>query len=673
MIYFWKKTRVLAFLTACLLLVICLKLFAILPTDQDTDDDPQLKGQEELKRGNTHDIQNAGDKNNNLNNGELKIADKKRIIGLVQVDGYEVDLEKRRRELRKNQDKKVQENAGDQKLKETSLSDPEVGETIDKLSERAKFGDKFNSSNVPSAVYKKGIIGNYEPILEPRTGFGENGISVKLNPADEAKYSKSMREFGFNMVISDQISLDRAVKDIRDPDCKYMHYPEKLPTASVVVVFSNEGWSTLMRTIHSIVNTSPPHLLAEIVMVDDLSNKDHLKSRLEEYIKDPKFQGKIKLVRNQKREGLIRARTIGAVNAEKGEVVIFLDAHCECSPNWLPPLLAPIARNRTAVVCPLVDSIDAETFGYAPQGDGMARGVFNWDFFYKRIPVNSREMKRRKLESEPYRSPVMAGGLFGMSRSFFLDIGGYDPGLEIWGGEQYEISFKIWMCGGTLEFVPCSRVGHIYRRGGVPYTYPKPASLGNERISLVDRNYLRVAEVWMDDHKEYLYRMKPDLRGKHYGDISDQVKFRQQHCPHSFQWFMDEVAYDIPERFPLPAENVAWGRVEAVGKNFCLDSMGKTGGAKAGMHQCHSYGGSQLFRLNKDGQLRVNEECLYADNSAVKIQRCIPRHDYGWKYDQSSMQISVADNCLDFDGSMVSMYKCTPEKSSQKWTITPTS
>lgn len=62
--------------------------------------------------------------------------------------------------------------------------------------------------------------------------------------------------------------------------CKYWHYPTKLPTASVVIVFHNEGWSTLMRTVHSVINTSPPELLAEVVLVDDFSTKGKLDSEL---------------------------------------------------------------------------------------------------------------------------------------------------------------------------------------------------------------------------------------------------------------------------------------------------------------------------------------------------------------------------------------------------------
>lgn len=107
----------------------------------------------------------------------------------------------------------------------------------------------------------------------------------------------------------------------------------------------------------------------------------------------------------------------------------------------------------------------------------------------------------------------MAGGLFAIDRKYFIDIGEYDAGMNIWGGENLEISFRvsffyndfmpskllnnvtfqIWMCGGCLELIPCSRVGHIFRHRR-PYGSPD----GEDTML---HNSLRVAYVWMDDYK----------------------------------------------------------------------------------------------------------------------------------------------------------------------------
>ena len=116
----------------------------------------------------------------------------------------------------------------------------------------------------------------------------------------------------------------RLPKDLRDETCKHIDYPEKLPRVSVIVVFHNEGWGPLVRTFHSVINMTPEELLGEIVIIDDgsiIKDKPHLGQPLEDYIK--RWNGKVKLYRNERREGLIRARSIGAQHAVE-EVLVFL-------------------------------------------------------------------------------------------------------------------------------------------------------------------------------------------------------------------------------------------------------------------------------------------------------------------------------------------------------------
>ena len=54
--------------------------------------------------------------------------------------------------------------------------------------------------------------------------------------------------------------------------CKSIEYPKDLPTASVIFIFKNERWSSILRSVYSVVNRSPRHLLKEVILVDDLSD-----------------------------------------------------------------------------------------------------------------------------------------------------------------------------------------------------------------------------------------------------------------------------------------------------------------------------------------------------------------------------------------------------------------
>ncbi|XP_029294523.1 N-acetylgalactosaminyltransferase 7 isoform X1 [Cottoperca gobio] len=526
-----------------------------------------------------------------------------------------------------------------------------------------------------SPVLKKGILGNFEP-KEPEPpgvpgGPGEGAKPFVLGPEYKDAVQASIKEFGFNMVASDMISLDRTISDIRHEECKYWDYDDRLMTSSVVIVFHNEGWSTLMRTIHSVIKRTPRKYLAEIVMIDDFSNKAHLKERLEEYIK--RWNGLVKLFRNEKREGLIQARSIGAEKATKGQVLIYLDAHCEVGINWYAPLVAPISKDRTVCTVPLIDYIDGNEYTMEPQQggdeDGLARGAWDWSLLWKRVPLSQREKDKRKHTTQPYRSPAMAGGLFAIERDFFFELGLYDPGLQIWGGENFEISYKIWQCGGQLLFVPCSRVGHIYRLQGWQGN-PPPAHVGS---SPTLKNYVRVVEVWWDDYKDYFYASRPETLTLAYGDISELKRFREEHRCKSFKWFMEEIAYDIPLHYPLPPKNVEWGEIRGFETSYCIDSMGHTNGGNVEIGPCHRMGGNQLFRINEANQLMQYDQCLTGggDNSAVIITHCDQKQNTEWRYFKGLHQFThvPTGKCLDRSDLLHKVFisDCDTSKTTQKW------
>ncbi|XP_065253927.1 polypeptide N-acetylgalactosaminyltransferase 11 isoform X2 [Emys orbicularis] len=463
-----------------------------------------------------------------------------------------------------------------------------------------------------------------------------------FNEHDQQVRDLGYQKHAFNMLISNRLGYHREVPDTRDAKCREKSYPSDLPFASIIICFYNEAFSALLRTVHSVLDRTPAYLLHEIILVDDNSELVDLKKDLEEYIKK-NLPRNTKLVRNEKREGLIRGRMIGASHAT-GKVLVFLDSHCEVNEMWLQPLLTPIREDRKTVVCPVIDIISADTLIYS--SSPVVRGGFNWGLHFKWDLVPLSELEGPEGATAPIKSPTMAGGLFAMDREYFNELGQYDSGMDIWGGENLEISFRIWMCGGRLLIIPCSRVGHIFRKRR-PYGSPG----GKDTMA---HNSLRLAHVWMDEYKEQYFALRPELRARNYGNITDRVELRKKMNCKSFKWYLDNIYPEMQISGPnAKAQQPVFinrgqkrpkilrrGRLYHLQTNKCLVAQGHP---------------------SQKGGLVVVRECDYNDQNQV------------WIYNEEHELILNNLLCLDVSETRSSdpprLMKCHGSGGSQQWTF----
>ncbi|XP_012862295.1 polypeptide N-acetylgalactosaminyltransferase 14 [Echinops telfairi] len=338
-------------------------------------------------------------------------------------------------------------------------------------------------------------------------------------------------------------------------ECKLRLFCTDIPPTSIIITFHNEARSTLLRTIRSILNRTPMHLIQEIILVDDFSNDpDDCKLLIN--------LPKVKCLRNTERQGLVRSRIRGASIAQ-GYTLTFLDSHCEVNKDWLQPLLHRVNEDSTRVVCPVIDIIHLDTFNYIESASEL-RGGFDWSLHFQWEQLTPKQKAQRLDITDPIRTPIISGGLFVIQKSWFNHLGKYDTEMDIWGGENFEISFRVWMCGGSLEIIPCSRVGHVFRKKH-PYVFPD----GNANTYI--KNTKRTAEVWMDEYKQYYYAAQPFALDRPFGNIESRVKLRKNlHCE-SFKWYLEKVYPEL--RIPKDA-SIQKGKIRQ--RQKCLETKKET-------------------------------------------------------------------------------------------------
>ena len=421
---------------------------------------------------------------------------------------------------------------------------------------------------------------------------GENGTNVLEGAGQVHKVLTALRDVA-------------PIAEFFNPVCNLYRFPNisVFPTMSVIVPMQNERSGLLALTVHSLLARTPPEILHEIIIIDDNGDLPSEREDLdeEEITTICSFHPKVKCIHNEQKQGCAGSRLQG-IRMATGEVVMIIDSHVEMyGSTWAQHLLLPILENPRTVSMQTLDSLE-DLPGHARRKAGSSQnyGVINERFLFAYEADRFKETGRgveRPPTRLPFETPFAPGSLFAIRRDEFWRLGGYDEGLAVWGGENTELAFKVWMCGydgkgppGRIVVVPCSRVGHVYRvnikeTGRWPPPLPPyvmerynllhakgkftfMAGRADNFTKLVVRNNMRILHVWAGEKsnatlgyyntgfhvnstdpmalpqgwRELALEMRND------SNIEKQLRIKKQNKCKSFEWFDRHIMFKLVGR-----------------------------------------------------------------------------------------------------------------------------
>ena len=253
--------------------------------------------------------------------------------------------------------------------------------------------------------------------------------------------------------------------------------------ASIVIASCNEG-ELLGNTVRSCLDTAGG-LDCEVVVADDCS-EDGSVGRLR--CDFPQ----VRVVAHAERRGVSLTKDLGA-RCARGDVLVFLDAHCKPEPGALAGLVAGVEElGGSAVLTPRVAQLHVERWenDLDQVGHGYAVSLESFDVWW--LPL---EAMWRHDGTRFRAQPTFIGCCVAMTRRLYDRLWGFDTGMRSYGSEDVDLGVKAWLMGHPVLHDPGPVIGHRFRAGFDTYPVPEEHILVNQ-LRMARKTF--TDPVWFD-------------------------------------------------------------------------------------------------------------------------------------------------------------------------------
>lgn len=221
--------------------------------------------------------------------------------------------------------------------------------------------------------------------------------------------------------------------------------------ASIVIASCDEG-ASLENTVRSCLETTEG-LDCEVVVADDASTDGSPEEVKRKY-------PRVRLARHAQRRGVSQTKDLGARWA-RGEVLLFLDAHCKPEPGAVERLVAGVEELRgDAVLSPSIVNLDAARWENDLSLLGHGYGVSLETLQQCWLPLESMP---RHGQTRFHAQPTIIGCIVAVSRKLYDRLWGFDTGMLVYGTEDVDFGVKAWLMGYPVLHDPAPVIGHRFR------------------------------------------------------------------------------------------------------------------------------------------------------------------------------------------------------------------